>query len=185
MQPKLILVVGPMGSGKTTIADYLYNKYGYRKHSMATWLKAVLCQHYGLVKLDKSLVINGKSIRTLMQQLGNGLRAIDPDWHIDEVVATVARHNVPYVIDDVRFHNEVKVLTNKFKCVTIRVTVDDAKQQLIRIITRDGVVPPATSVADISETEQADIVCNFNVTNNGTKQDLYDQIDQIMVQLNA
>lgn len=174
-----------MGSGKSTISKYLTAQYGHRPQAMAGWLKGILCRHYGLATLDKSLVIKGKSMRTLMQQLGNGLRAVDPDWHIDEVAAAVRNTACPCVIDDVRFTNEINCLTKAFKCATIKVSVDDTEQRLIRCITRDGIIPDAVELADISERDIDDLPYDYLLRNDGTIDDLRRNTHLVMEQIHG
>ena len=86
MTLKPILVTGLMGCGKTSIANILISKFGFTRASMAEWIKQTVKTHYGLVDIDKSMVINDKPMRTILQEVGMYMRDIDPNWHLDEML---------------------------------------------------------------------------------------------------
>jgi len=175
-----ILIVGTMGSGKTIVADYLVNEYKYKKHSMAYWLKHTIMLHYGLDKIDKDMIINDKTMRKLMQELGNYMRKIDIKWHIDEVIRRLkeCKHEDLFVIDDIRFINELNSFT-EFKPISIKI-VSDERTRLERIILRDMIVPSETEIHDVSEIDIIDMVTDFTIDNNKDKVHLFDNIDRIM-----
>ena len=180
-----ILLVGKMASGKGSVTNYIRDNYGYVNHSMAYWLKSTVMNHYNLNRIDKAQVINGKSIRTILQEVGVGMRNIDPNWHIDEVVNSILRDaGLKFIIDDIRFINEQSVLTNKFKCVTIRIMADELKR-IERICIRDGMVPTTKQLNHISETEIDRIPYDITIFNNGSINDLHNVIRGVMNDVNG
>ena len=176
-QEKNILIIGKMATGKTTIADYITRYYPrYKKVSFATWLKRTIMTHYDLAEIDKSMSINGKSLRTLMQELGMYMRAIDPNWHIDELRKTIIE---PFVIDDVRFQNEIEVLTRYYNCVIIKSEVSETNR-IIRILERDRLVPTEKQLNDKSETEVDMLKYDVAINNDGNIDELVRQLEALM-----
>lgn len=174
---KSVLVTGLMGSGKTSVADRLISKYGFTKVSMANWIKSTVIKHYKLSNIDKSMIINGKSMRTILQEVGMYMRNVDPDWHLDEVLNEIDKIN-QFVIDDLRFTNELNKITNKFDCITIKVTCDENKR-IERMMLRDSVIPTESQLKDLSESEIDNIPCDYIIVNNGTLDELFYKLDEI------
>lgn len=96
-------LVGGLGSGKTTIANYLVEKYGYTKKSLADPMREIVKNILGIE--DKS----DPRYRPAMQELGTEWgRKYDKDcW-----VKYLHKHldNTATVVDDVRFANEALAL---------------------------------------------------------------------------
>jgi hypothetical protein len=107
---------GPMSCGKTTCADYLVNNYGYTKLSLASKLKAIAYELYG---------VNGKDgdNRRVIQELGDKLRSFDDDVFTKWLLATV-KEKYAYnkvVIDDLRLPREAALLRkNGFYLVQVQ-----------------------------------------------------------------
>jgi dephospho-CoA kinase len=177
---KPILVTGKMFSGKSTLAERLIAKYAYPRFSMAEWIKTTICKHYGLSEIDKSVVINGKSFRTLMQEIGMYMRKVDSNWHIDELLNKIKATGVKlFVIDDIRFKNEVERVKSKFDCIVIKIVCDEL-QRVERGINRDMIVPTESQLNDISEREIDDLPYDYLINNNGNAKKLFDELDKIM-----
>jgi len=177
---KPVLVTGQMGSGKTSIANRIITQYKYSKISMADWIKQTVEQHYGLQGIDKSMSIKDKPMRTILQEMGMFMRKVDSDWHIDEVLNRIHKTGIKlFIIDDIRFINEVKLIYEKYDCITIKVECDKIKR-LERIILRDIVVPTESQLKDTSEIEINDIPYDYVINNNGTLNELFDQTDRII-----
>ena len=176
-----VIIVGKMGSGKTIVADLLKRDYNYVKFSMATWLKKVIHDHYGIHTPSKALSIKDKPIREYYQALGESLRRIDPMWHIDEVIADIKcnEHDTRFVIDDIRYHNEAEELKKHFKCISIKVA-SPKLTRVERIILRDMVVPTETQLTNPSEEEVDGIIADFEIINDGSIDDLFNKVHQII-----
>ena len=175
-----ILLTGLMGSGKTSVAERLTSEHSYTRVSMATWIKETVKKHYGLELIDKSKFINDKSMRTILQEVGMYMRDIDPLWHIQEVCNQIFYNdNKLFVIDDVRFKNEVEVLSKIYNCMVIKIKCDKTKR-LEQIRSRDNVVPTENQMNDSSELEVNKIPYDYVITNNGTIDELFDRVNQIL-----
>jgi Ni2+-binding GTPase involved in maturation of urease and hydrogenase len=120
---RLIALHGPLGSGKTTIAEVMVNNYGYRRVSFAAPLYDMLeAGGFGRPKTqaEKAAVIErlskilGKDItwRHAAQTLGTEWGRNCLDERIWGALA-LAKCNDPdgaYVIDDLRFENEAQMV---------------------------------------------------------------------------
>jgi len=166
---KVIALHGLAKSGKTTVADFLEKK-GYQRHSFATPLKNMLkCiglrdEHlYGALKEAQTPLLCGKTPRFAMMKLGTefGRDTIHPDIWIIAWINTRPEGNV--VVDDLRFPNELQALTD-INAVTIK-------------IVRPGLIRGE------HESEQHDLSCKYTVVNDGSLEDLYQKVDDILSQL--
>lgn len=123
----LIGLAGLAGTGKTTCAEYLVERYGFSRHSLATPLKDMLkaigltdSQLNGDQKNEPLDLLSGRTARYAMQTLGTewGRQMIHP-----EIWLHLWQENMPsgpVVIDDVRFPNEchrIKSLGGRLICV--------------------------------------------------------------------
>jgi len=119
MKPLVIGLSGKSGSGKSTAADYLWDKHYYHRFAFADTLKALVGQAfnfsqeqlYGDLKgvLDPRF---GKSPRWCLQYIGTDVfRSIWPQiwiWHLLESIRDFWQINgqKPVVVTDVRFRDE-------------------------------------------------------------------------------
>jgi len=177
---KPVLITGLMGSGKTSVANRLINEYAYPKLSMAAWIKSTVAAHYGVASIDKTMSFNGKSVRTILQEVGMYIRKVDPSWHIDEVLNKIKRSGIKlFVIDDIRFINEANRIREQYDCIIIKVECN-TERRLERILERDLVVPTERQLNDSSEVEVDSIKPDYTISNNGTLNELFTQIDYII-----
>jgi dephospho-CoA kinase len=181
----LIGIAGKKGSGKDTIADYICKNYNYIKYSFATPLKQTLQTMFNLTnkqlydEKEKEIVDKryGKSPRELMQWFGTDimrdqLTKFMPSmgenlWvnHFEEFyLENSVKENVPIIIADVRFQNEIDVI-HKLGGVIIR-------------IDRFGLTNIDTHI-----TEQTDTLHlggnDFIIQNDSTLNNLYKKIDKL------
>lgn len=140
--PKVIGLYSPvMQSGKTTVSDYLSNKYGYTPIKFATTLKLMLVVLFrdlgfadgsiqrmleGDLKEASMPALGGNSPRRLMQTLGTdwGRNMVDTDIWIE--VAKAKAEDILYrgrgvIFEDVRQPNEY-TLARRLGARMIRVT---------------------------------------------------------------
>lgn len=139
MLDKIILFCGKAGSGKTTLANLLYNELVDKglpcfKHSFATPLKQMLG---GLLQADfvnnaglknESVIFKDKliSCRSLLQKLGDIIRSVDRDYFVKNACFELKRYKKGIVIiDDMRFYNELTPLISFAKRLYI-VGIDSA-----------------------------------------------------------
>lgn len=180
----LIGVLGRKGSGKDTISDYIVNKYRYEKMVLAEPLKNACKilfnfsdeQLYGDQKetIDPSW---GTSPRKVFQYLGtdifrNDIHKIIPDigdnfWvnllRIKYLQKLKENKNIKIIMSDIRFQNEV-----------------DMVRQLGGIVIK--LTRPSINNSDAHESEKNidNINGNFNIINDGTLEELYKKVDEII-----
>lgn len=124
MLDKIILFCGKAGSGKTKLANLLYNELVDKglpcyKHSFATKLKQMLGD---LLQADfvnnadlknESVIFKDKliSCRYLLQNFGDIIRSIDRDHFVKYICFELKHYKKGIVIiDDLRFYNELTPL---------------------------------------------------------------------------
>lgn len=91
--------VGPMASGKSTMANVIAKTYGCRVKSFATPVKEIARDMFGMTTKD----------RRLLQIIGMTGRAIHPDTWANKLIDSLDEHD-SVCVDDVRFKNEIDVL---------------------------------------------------------------------------
>lgn len=104
----IIGLAGRAGSGKSTIAHYLVEKYGFIKYSFAEPLKQMLLKA-GMCSYDELYGNKTANSRWLMQKIGTEIfrKQVDPEFWIKkahENLFELIGENI--VIDDVRFPEE-------------------------------------------------------------------------------
>ena len=111
----LIALSGPAGSGKTTIARYMKENYGFHVLSFAFRLKLTVCNIYDMtweqVTSERETVDPryGLTPRFIMQRLGTEVaRYIYPETWIAALRRDMGDCDEvgKFVIDDLRFENE-------------------------------------------------------------------------------
>lgn len=119
----LIALCGPAGSGKSTVATYLVEKYGAKRYGFATPLKEMVKkalmftdeQVYGTQEQKEAVDPRyGHSPRWFLQRIGTeGCRAVfGVDFWTNQTIDIIERES-PYlaVIDDMRFENEAQAVS--------------------------------------------------------------------------
>ena len=185
----LIGVVGLIGSGKGTVADRLEQKHGFRKDSFAKSLKdAVSC----MFNWDREM-LEGKteSSRYWREQPDKFWsekfgKPVTPRWVLQHFGTEVMRQNMhdaiwidsclmryngtPTVIADTRFQNELKMIQ---------------KSGGILILVKRGELPSREEMeakgAHKSEWDWMGWNFDFVIDNNGTKEELFKKVDDLIV----
>ena len=185
----LIGVVGLIGSGKGTVADRLEDKHGFRKDSFAKSLKdAVSC----MFNWDREM-LEGKteSSRHWREQPDKFWSAkfgkpVTPSWVLQHFGTEVMRQNMhdaiwidsclmryngtPTVIADTRFQNELKMIQ---------------KSGGKLILVKRGELPSREDMeakgAHKSEWDWMGWNFDFVIENNGSKEDLFAKVDELIV----
>lgn len=115
---KVIGLVGRMGSGKSTVANYLTEQYGFKLVKFADPLKDMLRavgigeeEIEGHLKNEPCDLLMGKTPRFAMQTLGTqwGRESIHPQLWVRLWLERAGRHNM-VVCDDCRFPNEATTI---------------------------------------------------------------------------
>lgn len=119
--PLVIGIVGPAGSGKSTVAQYLVEKYGAKRYSLAAPLKEIAKrtldftdeQMYGTQAQKEAIDPRyGFSARHFLQRLGTeGVRTVLGEDFWPKVCADLIEKDFPpiAVIDDMRFVSEAEL----------------------------------------------------------------------------
>jgi dephospho-CoA kinase len=167
----IIAFTGHIKSGKTEACKYLelrgFTKVGF-KDAMLEEMKEMFPDFLELVAgfyhttIDDLFKIKPIEIRRFMQNYGTDLRRREDvnywvkKWEDSQIDI------FDTCVDDCRFLNEAKAI-KKYKGIIIRLIRDTGD-----------------SGTHASETEMSKIKEDFKIDNNGTKQDLYLKIDEIL-----
>lgn len=132
--PRHIALMGRMRSGKDTVANRLVAEHQYTRQAFADPLKVMAEMLNPYVTTDEddwdlpglrlSQVLEGHGgwekvkdrfpeVRRILQNMGQGIRAVDPDYWVRLLLAKVDnadRWNLPIVVTDVRYRNEAEAL---------------------------------------------------------------------------
>jgi hypothetical protein len=141
MTRQIIGLVGLIGSGKNSVANFLSNDYGFKQISFASSLKDAVAAIFGWPRhllegdTDESREFREKVDQAWQDSIGNiellqgrkvtprlilqlmGTEVLRKNFHYDIWVLSVIRKieaatNTSYVVTDVRFKNEMKMLEN-------------------------------------------------------------------------
>lgn len=169
-----IILVGKMGAGKDTVADYLVEKYGFVQMAFGDKVKEIARE------LFPDAFKTGKP-RALLQSLGQKMREIKLDCWTNYVMRQVQGiYGFNIVITDCRYKNELEI-AKKNGFIPVRVRCSDKLRQR-RLLERDGLVDEKT-FNHISETELEKSCVGYALCNNRTKEELYITIDSLMEHL--
>lgn len=174
----LIGILGRRGVGKDTVSDYLEEKYQFNKKSFATPLKEICKLLFNFT--DDQLYGNLKdeidprwktSPRVIMQYLGTDvfrkdINKIMPQMKDDfwvNIALTNKSLESNVVIADVRFANEIEHIHKR-------------GGKIIKIIRPNGSNDAHESEINIDSINSYD----FLIINDGTINELFNQVDQIM-----
>ena len=185
----LIGVVGLIGSGKDTVSKRLEQKHGFRRDSFAKSLKDAVS---AMFNWDREMLEgNGDDSRQWREQRDEFWskkfgKTVTPRWVLQHFGTEVMRQHMhdaiwidsclsryngrPTVISDTRFQNELK-------------TIKENKGQIILV--KRGELPTREQMQDkgAHKSEWDWMGWNFDhvIDNDGTKEDLYKKVDDLIV----
>jgi hypothetical protein len=185
-QRRLIGIVGPIGSGKTSMEEYLTRKYRFSKYAFAEPLKEI-AMNFGFTRSQvygtqqEKLEINrlwNISGREFLQKFGSEVcrdtfpaifPSIDKSIWVKLFEHKYNNSEIPLlVISDVRFHDEA-------------VTIKNLGGTLVRIIPQEVVM---CNSFHQSESHFSNIKCDY-VIYNPMNPDFYHNIDDFMCNIHS
>ncbi len=175
-----VFINGKAGSGKTYVAEYLEQKYGFTELTLADGIYDIAKEYFDMTDKD----------RKLLQEIGQSLRKIDPFVWIKYLKRTAAllltiAPDKSIVVSDVRQENEYNSLRSD-DYIAIRIDADLDKR-LERIALRDGIEIDQDYIDRIenheSERGASDKEYDYVINNNYSFEELESQIDKIVGQI--
>jgi len=139
-----IAFTGRMGTGKSTLSDFLIKSFGFKHYNFAAKLKEIASDLLGMTAKD----------RILLQTLGTKVREVQQDAWANFVGRQIeAEAPLRATIDDARYLNEAAVLKeNGFTLV--RLTADVGARKSRRII---GFNPQTDTHPSETETDKIEV----------------------------
>jgi len=202
---KVIGFVGLIGSGKDTAADYLVNFHEFRRDSFAGTLKDAVAHVFSW---DRELLEGRtKQAREWREQVDPwwaerlGMPNLTPRWVLQYWGTEVCRHSFHddvwiaslenkmrktsdnIVISDVRFPNEIKAINNAGGIVVrVKRGPDPEWFEVAADSNLSGVNLMKTKFPEVHASEYSWAGSKFahEIENNGTIQDLYDSLEQLL-----
>lgn len=193
----IIGISGFKSSGKDTIAEYLIQKYGFKRLSFASALKDIIAIMFGwprdklegLTKEDRewreqidpwwsdALNIHDLTPRFVMQSIGTDL--FRKHFHTDIWVKIIENQLDKYeniVISDCRFQNEIDMIVHYGgKIIQVYRNPPSWFYQY-----RKGENPEEVNLIHLSEIEWIRCHRDYDIDNSGTREELYDKIKYIV-----
>lgn len=112
-----IAISGPMGSGKSTIANMMKTN-DYNIYSFGQKIKDIAYELFNMGPIkDRSLLIN----------IADKMREIDPDVWAKHIVKETSNKE-HCIIDDLRFQNELDLLEQNDEWIFFVLTIDENKR---------------------------------------------------------
>lgn len=165
-----------MASGKSLVAKYLVDTYGFKELAFAARLKEIAADIFAMDVAKKD-----EKGRSLLQQLAQHMREIDPMVWVRYVLRQVPEEgNV--VISDVRFPNEYQTL-KRLGFTMVRMAIDRPTQE--RVVAEHYPGLPLVLMEDYSETALDNFDFDAYINNNGgvPLKRVYQQVEHLIDQL--
>ncbi len=179
---KIIGITGTLGAGKGTIVDYLTKNHGFQHFSVRGFLKEQIEQRGEVVNRD-SLTFTANALRA----------EFGPSYIAEQLWKQAQFSGSDCIIESIRTIGEVQALKSKGNFTLFSVDTDRRiryERILLRGSETDQVSFETFSNNEDRELQSADpnkqnlsgcmALADFHFLNNGTFQDLYHQIDQII-----
>jgi len=174
--------ISEAGGGKDFLAQHTITNYGYTRYAFATHVNNVAKKWF------PDLYGDGKEKpRWLLQAIGTKFREVDPDvWikamlkEIDEEASNRRRYmeiQEHIVVTDCRMPNEYQALKERgFTFIRIHVDGEIRKQRLLDRKDKFS----ENDMNHHTESFYDQFECDFVITNNGTQEVAYRQLDDVI-----
>lgn len=171
-----VAFIGFFASGKTYYANLLAKKLEERgikpyRISIANKIKEIAKDVFDMKEKD----------RRLLQLIGTKMREISEDVWIDYLILDVERHNKkPFIVDDVRFRNEVNTIKEYYpNFLIVRIMTDDEKR-LDMYSKLYGRKPTSEEINDPTETDIDNIKYDEKIINDYSSSNADKAIDELI-----
>lgn len=182
----LIAIKGLIGSGKTTTAEYLHEKYGAYHYNCDARVKSIYKTHKEVIAAVNSQVLDTESDVIDIQQLrtvafGDAqkllkLESIIYPYLVAEVDSICEEY--PIVLLDCQQVDKMELEID----YNFLLKLDDEKL-IERVIARDG--RSESQIKDILAIQrQYELKSDYTIENSGSKQQLKEKIDEVMERVN-
>jgi len=171
----IIGLCGKAGSGKSTVAQYLQENYGFERIAFADSLKEMLLKS-GIV-FPSDLAKKTPYARFLLQRIGTDImrKQVDSDFWVNKTLIRIgeliSKGKKKIVIEDVRFPNEVELIKLY-------------NGKIIKIIrNHNNTLNKENLKNHESESFIDQISADFIINNAGTVNDLYKELEKIIFKI--
>lgn len=164
-----IAISGKMASGKSLVATYLVEHYGFTELSFASKLKEVVADLFPHCRYEKD--------RWLLIQVGELLRGLDPRVWIRHLIKEVGGGNI--VVSDLRYPLEYDTL-KRAQFITVRMKASyESRLDYIKHAYPDM---PLMLMDDSSETALDHHPFDYEICNDAdvTMEQVYAQVDNMI-----
>lgn len=166
-----LAIIGKMGSGKSTLSQYLNDVYQFKVFSFGGAVKTHASEIFDLSTKDRSII----------QNFAQKVKELDPDVWVKYLIKKMKDESGNIVVDDVRFPNEYDALYKEgFTFVKLDI---DPLFQIERLKNAYPIEYPQhiNRTNDISESFIDDMKCLYvyNVTSDSQGK-IYNYIDRII-----
>ena len=158
-------LAGKMGSGKSTVSDFLIKSFQFKQYSFASKLKEIATDLFNMEVKD----------RVLLQMLGTRVREIEQDAWVNYVLKQLnAEAPLRAVIDDMRYLNESEILReNGFTLIKLEAPLSTRNKRGVEGLNEATAMHP-------SEVELDNINYDYVIDSSGTIEDSYKEIMKIL-----
>ena len=160
-----IAITGKMCSGKSFIANMIckldnsYNVYSYGQK-----IKEIAIDLFNMKTKNRSLIIS----------IAEDMKKQDPDVWANYIMKKIQYKN-NIVIDDLRFQNELDLLSSDWIIIRLNITNTEQRRRLINLYS-DDVQDHLKYLEDISEKNNLDLNKKYRIIDIDTEKETYEQI---------